>query len=51
VSKDLICPNMKKITLRKLARALETEKEEIRVPADIAGRAVDAIQRMLDLPE
>jgi len=49
LSKTAICVNMKKNTLEKACRALESEKPEIRVPSKIAERAEKAIIRMLEL--
>ena len=42
-----ICPNMKKITLEKLAWSLEDNQYPIELPADIIGKARGAIQRMI----
>jgi quinolinate synthase len=42
------CPNMKKITLPKVAAALEKMQYEVEVPADIADRARRSVERMLD---
>lgn len=44
-----VCPNMKKITLEKVLWSLQDMKARVTVPADIAGRAVGCIQRMLEL--
>ncbi|MCM8812843.1 MAG: quinolinate synthase NadA [Candidatus Omnitrophica bacterium] len=41
------CPNMKKITLDKLVRALETGREEVIVPAEILPKARRSIEAML----
>jgi quinolinate synthase len=49
VTKDLICPNMKKISLEKLLYSLEEEKEAITVAPDIADRARHAINRMMEI--
>ena len=49
VTKDLICPNMKRITLEKLLSALKEEKVEITVSPDVADRARRAIEKMLVL--
>ena len=43
------CTNMKKITLVKVLRSLETGTERITVPAAIAERARGAIARMLEI--
>ena len=42
-----VCPNMKKITLPKVLRALQELKPEIRVPAAVADPTRAAIERML----
>ena len=44
------CPNMKKITLEKIAHSLETLTPRIEVAEPIRTRACLAITRMLDLP-
>jgi quinolinate synthase len=43
------CANMRKITLAKLAAALETMTHRVVVPEDIAARARVAIERMIKL--
>lgn len=47
VTPFLRCPNMKKITLEKIAHCLETLEPRVTVPADIATAARQAIERML----
>ena len=47
VTKHALCPNMKKITLEKVVRALETLETTITVPEDVAERARRAIRRMV----
>jgi quinolinate synthase len=42
-----LCPHMKRITLPKILRALETMQFEVRVDPDIAARAKLAVERML----
>jgi quinolinate synthase len=42
-----LCPHMRKITLPKILRAMETRAHEILIPAEIAARAVLPIERML----
>lgn len=42
-----VCPNMKRINLEKILRALEENIFEITVPVEIASRARDGIERML----
>ena len=47
-SKHALCPNMKKITLEKVAASLETLEPVIAVPASVADRARRAIRRMIE---
>jgi quinolinate synthase len=42
-----LCPHMKRITLAGIAAALRDMKHEVRVPPAIAGRARQAVTRML----
>ncbi len=42
-----ICPHMKRITLEKILRSLETETHEINIPEEIAGRARASLEAML----
>ena len=44
-----LCPHMKQITLPKIRRALETMTFEVDVPADVAGRARLAVERMVEI--
>jgi quinolinate synthase len=44
-----LCPHMKRITLPKIRRALETMMHEVRVPPEVAARARRAVERMLEL--
>jgi len=46
---NALCPNMKKTTLEKVARSLETLGPRIEVPEPIRSRARQAIVRMLEL--
>lgn len=46
---DLICTEMKKITLENLLEALEKEQYEVHVPQEIRERAIVPIQRMVNL--
>ncbi|MFA5319992.1 MAG: quinolinate synthase NadA [Candidatus Omnitrophota bacterium] len=46
-SEAAVCPNMKRTTQEKVLCALETLKEEVKVPQDIRNRARRAIDRML----
>jgi quinolinate synthase len=49
VKETALCPNMKKVTLPKIAAALETMTPRVTVPSDIADRARRAIERMIRL--
>ncbi len=42
-----LCPHMKRITLPKILRSLETLREEVRVDPAVAERARRAVERML----
>jgi quinolinate synthase len=42
-----LCPHMKRITLPKIRHALETMTHEVTVAPEIAGRARQAVERML----
>ena len=42
-----LCPHMKRITLPKIRRALETMSHEVTVPPEIAERARRSVERML----
>ena len=42
-----LCPHMKRITLPKIRRALETLRPEVKVDREIAARARAAVDRML----
>jgi quinolinate synthase len=42
-----LCPHMKRITLPKIRRSLETMTHEVTVPAEVAGRARRAVERMV----
>jgi quinolinate synthase len=44
-----LCPHMKRITLRKIRRALETMREEVTIDAAVASAARRSIERMLAL--
>ena len=46
-STKAVCPNMKKITLEKVLKALETLEPVVTVPEDIRIRAKAAVDRML----
>lgn len=45
-----LCPHMKRITLDGILRCLETGEHEVTVEEDIRIRALEAVQRMVDLP-
>lgn len=49
VSENMICPDMKRITLEMIAGCLENMAPEVRVPLDIQQRALGAVQKMLAL--
>jgi quinolinate synthase len=44
-----LCPHMKRITLPKIRRALETMTHEVTVDPEVAGRARRAVERMMAL--
>ena len=44
-----LCPHMKRITLPKIRRALETMTHEVTVAPAVAARARQAVERMLEL--
>lgn len=46
-SKKAICPNMKKITLDKILKSLETMTPVVKVPEEIRVKALAAVDRML----
>lgn len=48
-SEDIICEDMKKITLAKVARSLEAMRYEIQVPEDVRVKAKRALDRMLEV--
>ena len=48
-SKRGVCPNMKAITLEKVLWALERMEHQVTVPPDIRERAVQAVNRMLEI--
>ena len=44
-----MCPHMKRITLPKILKSLQTKGPEIHVDPAIAARARKAVERMLEL--
>jgi quinolinate synthase len=48
-STKAVCPNMKKITLEKIADALETMAPQIRVPEETRVKAIACVNRMLEI--
>jgi quinolinate synthase len=48
-SERAVCPNMKRTTEEKVLWSLEELKEEVRVPDDIRRRAINAINKMLEI--
>ncbi|MCP4104827.1 MAG: quinolinate synthase NadA [Desulfobacteraceae bacterium] len=48
-SSNMICEDMKKITLDDIARSLELMEGEVKVPEDIRQPALKAVQRMIDV--
>jgi quinolinate synthase len=44
-----LCPHMKRITLPKIARALERMEPRVEVPGEVAARARRALERMLQV--
>ena len=51
LTEDLLCKNMKKITLKKLYESLKDNKYEINVTKDIAKDAKKALDKMIELSE
>ncbi len=49
IKDNIICPNMKWHTLQDIYDALEKEQHEITVDADVAKKAVNCINRMLEV--
>jgi len=49
MSEELICPNMKKTTLESIVNCLEKCEHEVSVPEEVAKRAKNALDRMLEL--
>ena len=49
IKSNLICPNMKMTSLEDILYVLETEDNEIFVKDDIAKKAVNCLNRMLEV--
>ena len=49
-SSDLVCPDMKRITLEDVIAALKENRHQITVPEDVRRRALLAVERMLAVP-
>ena len=47
--KDMVCPNMKKTSLRSILHSLESETYKIKVPEEIRVPAKRSLDRMLDV--
>lgn len=45
-----MCPHMKRISLENILHSLQTMTHEVEVDADVAARAREAVQKMVDLP-
>lgn len=48
-SKAAVCPNMKLTTLEKILWSLEDMKTEVKVPQEIQAKAINAVNRMVEL--
>jgi quinolinate synthase len=48
-SEDTLCPNMKLITLEKVARSLRTLEPRVVVPEGVRSRALQAVERMVSI--
>jgi len=48
-SDELICPNMKSITLEKILNSIENHETVVTVPEEISKKAVLALERMIEL--
>jgi len=47
-SENMLCPNMKSITLDKIPHSMEQMQTIIRVPEDIRSRAAVALEKMIE---
>lgn len=45
----IVCPNMKKTTLQSVVTALREMKYQIEIEAEVAGKARQAVQRMIEI--
>jgi len=45
----VVCPNMKKTTLEKVVRCLREMTPQIEVPEEVAVKARQAVQRMIEI--
>lgn len=50
-SDELICPNMKSITLEKILYSIENLQTVVTVPEDISKKAIVALEKMIELAE
>ena len=49
LSEKMFCPDMKKISLEAVLKALENSEPEVIVPKEIAEKALQAVQRMMEI--
>ena len=49
VSKNAICPNMKKINLESLLRALQSEESHIKLDREVSEKAYNSLNAMMSL--
>ena len=47
--REMVCTDMKKITLENIYRSLDTLEGQVKVPEDIRVPALKSVQRMIDL--
>ena len=45
----MVCPNMKKISLEKIKKSLETLEPRVIVPAEMREKAVGSLTKMLEV--
>ena len=48
-SDSMVCPNMKKISLEKIKKSLETLEPRVIVPAEMREKAVGSLTKMLEV--